>query len=80
MSPPGRHRAEHSDGEIPPSAPWGHVADRLTGCFVGLAITSLLYGGSPETVFDLSSQECILPLVRRELAAWKYDNYVASRV
>ena len=79
MSPPGRHRAEALDGEIPPSAPWGHVADRLTGCFVALAITSLLYGGSPGTVFDLSSQECILPLVRRELAAWKYDNYVASR-
>lgn len=64
---------------IAPEAPWGHVVERLGGCFVALGIISLAYNGSPATRFDLSLQECVLPLVRREMAAWRYDNYIASR-
>ncbi|HEX5120876.1 MAG TPA: CoA transferase [Pseudonocardiaceae bacterium] len=66
-----------SSGEIPPQAPAGHLAEYFCGLYA--AMLALAYGGSDAALVDLSMQDCLLPLTRREVGAWLAEHRVASR-
>jgi crotonobetainyl-CoA:carnitine CoA-transferase CaiB-like acyl-CoA transferase len=67
-----------SEGAVAPQAPWGHVAEYFGGIFAAIGIAAAAAAGR-HTTFDLSLQECLVPLLRRETGAWQYDGYRASR-
>ncbi|HTE61650.1 MAG TPA: CoA transferase [Solirubrobacteraceae bacterium] len=63
---------------VPPQAPWGHVAEHFGAVFAAIAVLGCARSDTPERV-DLSLQECLLPLMRRETGAWQFQGYLASR-
>ena len=64
---------------VAPTAPWGCMAERVEGSLGALAALALSLGTTPGAVYDISGQECLLPLIRREIGAYECDGYVASR-
>lgn len=66
-----------SPGEIPPQAPAGHLVDYFCGMYA--ALLALACCGSDGSLVDLSMQDCLLPLTRREIGAWLAEHRVASR-
>jgi CoA-transferase family III len=76
VSPRSAYHGENNDG--PPEAPWGFPLEYLCGNYVAFAALGLgrLDAGS---LADLSLLDCLLPLTRRETAAWQYDGFRASR-
>lgn len=63
---------------VAPLAPYGYVPEYYGGLQVAASALACLCADAP-VVLDVSLQHCLLPLMRRELAAWWYDDYVASR-
>jgi crotonobetainyl-CoA:carnitine CoA-transferase CaiB-like acyl-CoA transferase len=74
-----RAPAEGADQTPPPQAPWGEVASYFGGLYVAVAALATTLTTRQNGVIDLSLQECLLPLLRRETGAWLYDSYLASR-
>lgn len=62
-----------------PQAPWGELAAYFGGLYAAIAALACALGPAPGRAVDLSLQECLLPLLRRETGAWLYDQYLASR-
>jgi crotonobetainyl-CoA:carnitine CoA-transferase CaiB-like acyl-CoA transferase len=63
---------------VNPQAPWGYVAEYFAG--TNTAAIVLAYAVKPgPRVLDLSMQQMLLPLMRREVSAWQYDGRRASR-
>jgi crotonobetainyl-CoA:carnitine CoA-transferase CaiB-like acyl-CoA transferase len=63
---------------VNPQAPWGYVAEYFAG--INTAAIVLTYAVKPgPRVLDLSMQQMLLPLMRREVSAWQYDGRRASR-
>ncbi|HEX5404971.1 MAG TPA: CoA transferase [Pseudonocardiaceae bacterium] len=65
-----------SAGEIPPQAPAGYLAEYFCGMYAALLA---LAGFDSGVLIDLSMQDCLLPLTRREVGAWLANGQVASR-
>lgn len=76
VSPRSAYHGEDNDG--PPQAPWGSSLEYLCGSYVAFAALGLarLNTGA---LADVSLLDCLLPLTRRESAAWQYDSFRASR-
>lgn len=68
-----------TDGSVKPLAPWGYVVEYFGGLYVALAILAAQFSKESQLFIDISLQECLFPLMRREMAAWLYEGYVASR-
>jgi crotonobetainyl-CoA:carnitine CoA-transferase CaiB-like acyl-CoA transferase len=76
VSPRSAYHGEVHDG--PPQAPWGSPLEYLCGAYVAFAALGVarMKQGS---VADVALLDCLLPLTRREGAAWQYDEFRASR-
>lgn len=64
---------------VPPQAPWGYPIEYLVGSYVA-AVAAAVLVGRYSGVLEISGQEVLLPLVRREIAAVRYERQVPSRV
>ncbi len=63
---------------VAPQAPWGHVAEYFAGVNTAAILLAYAYRPGPATL-DLSMQQMLLPLMRREMAAWRYEGRRPSR-
>jgi crotonobetainyl-CoA:carnitine CoA-transferase CaiB-like acyl-CoA transferase len=67
-----------ASGEVAPEAPGGYLVEYFCGMYVALG--ALAYGTAPgQRLVDLSAQDCLLPLTRREVGAWLTQGRVPSR-
>jgi hypothetical protein len=76
VSPRAAYHGEAHDG--PPQAPYGSPLDYLVGLYVAFATLALYRSPQPQLV-DISGLDCLLPLTRRESAAWQFDQLRATR-
>lgn len=67
-----------SGGEIAPEAPGGYLVEYFCGLYAALGALAFGTGGGRRFV-DLSMQDCLLPLTRREVGAWLTQGRVPSR-
>jgi CoA-transferase family III len=76
VSPRSAYHGEDNDGL--PQAPWGYPLEYLCANYVAFAALGLgrMEAGS---LAEVSLLDCLLPLTRRETAAWQYDGFRASR-
>jgi crotonobetainyl-CoA:carnitine CoA-transferase CaiB-like acyl-CoA transferase len=71
--------AYHGEAEdYPPQAPWGRPLEYLCGLYVAFGALGLAHS-PPHSLADISLVDCLLPLTRRESAAWQYEGRRASR-
>jgi crotonobetainyl-CoA:carnitine CoA-transferase CaiB-like acyl-CoA transferase len=64
---------------VPPQAPWGYPIEYLVGSYIA-AVAAAILVGRYTGVLEISEQEVLLPLVRREIAAVRYEGQVPSRL
>jgi crotonobetainyl-CoA:carnitine CoA-transferase CaiB-like acyl-CoA transferase len=62
----------------PPQAPAGNVAEYFAGVHVATVLMAHVMGRAPART-NVATVETLIPLVRRELAAWMYQSHLASR-
>jgi crotonobetainyl-CoA:carnitine CoA-transferase CaiB-like acyl-CoA transferase len=76
VSPRSAYHDEVHDG--PPQAPWGSPLEYLCGAYAAFSAYGLART-KPGSLADVALIDCMLPLTRREAAAWQYDGFRASR-
>ncbi|MBI4578602.1 MAG: CoA transferase [Planctomycetes bacterium] len=67
-----------TDAVVTPQAPWGHVAEYFAGIHTAVVVLAYAHQAGPP-ILELSMQQILLPLMRREMAAWRYDGRRPSR-
>lgn len=69
---------EGTSEEVRPMAPYGHFAEYYCGISIAAAAVACRLAPTVQRL-EISLQECLIPLMRRELAAWRYEAYLANR-
>ena len=76
VTPRAAYHGESQSG--PPQAPFGSPLEYLVGLYAAFAMLASKRAVQ-KTFADISMLDCLLPLTRRETAAWQFDHYRATR-